>query len=264
MNCKNCDSELEAQDGYCKICGGKVIRQRLTIKNLFTHLSETFFNYDNKLFRTLKDIFTKPEEVIDGYVTGVRKRYIDPVSFFGFSLTLSGLSIFIMKKFYMDVLDFSEAFESSLNQNSASRQVSNNITDISFEYGSLLLTAAIPFLAVMSIIIFFDKRYNFTEHIIVYLYSMSAISIVSVISSHMVLLVIPEGYLIYALVLYVFMFLQNAFILKRLFKLSAGQLILRSFLFLILFFIVYVAFSILALLIMFATGALDLNDFAPK
>lgn len=263
MECKNCQTAIEEQDDYCRNCGGKVIRKRLTFKNLFEHISETFFNYDNKLFRTLKDIFIKPEAVIDGYVSGIRKRYISPVNFFGLSLTLSGLSIFIMKKFYMDVLDFSGAFE-DIYQNSASQQISNNVTDFSFEYGSLLLTAAIPFLAVMSIIIFFDKRYNFTEHIIIYLYSMSAISIVSVFASHIMLLIIPKGYLIYSLVLYVVMFLHNTYILKRIFQLSAGQLVLRAFLFLVLFFIVYVIFSILTLIILLATGVMTLEDFKPN
>lgn len=111
MNCKNCQTELSAQDEYCRSLGGKIIRQRLTFRNLFEHLSETFFNYDNKLLRTFTQLLVHPGDVILGYINGVRKKYINPISFFGLSLTLSGLSIFILKKFYLQYLDFSNLFE---------------------------------------------------------------------------------------------------------------------------------------------------------
>lgn len=111
MNCKNCHTELLQEDDYCRKCGGKVIRNRLSFKNLFEHLSETFFNYDNKLLRTFVQLIKNPEDVIVGYIDGVRKKYINPISFFGLSLTLSGLSIFILKKFYIEHLDFSNLFE---------------------------------------------------------------------------------------------------------------------------------------------------------
>ena len=68
MNCKNCDTLLKEQDDFCNSCGAKVIRNRLTVRNLFEHFSETFFNYDNKLLRTFTTLFTKPEVVIEGYI----------------------------------------------------------------------------------------------------------------------------------------------------------------------------------------------------
>ncbi len=63
MTCKNCHTELEEYDDYFKNCGGKVIRNRLTFKNLFEHISETFFNYDNTLLKTFITLFRKPEAV---------------------------------------------------------------------------------------------------------------------------------------------------------------------------------------------------------
>ena len=79
MNCKNCEISLTGTDDFCKNCGAKVIKNRLTLKNLFLHISETFFNYDNKLLKTILHLFTKPEYVIDSYVNGVRKKYINPI-----------------------------------------------------------------------------------------------------------------------------------------------------------------------------------------
>lgn len=263
MNCKNCSTVLTADSSYCNLCGAKIIRKRLTLKNLFEHISETFFNYDNKLLRTFIDLFKKPEVVIGTYVDGVRMRYVNPISFFGVSLTLSGLSIFIIKKFYLEYFDFSKVFASDMYNNAASKQMVEDSSNISFEYGSLLLSAMIPIMALMSLIVFYNKHYNFTEHIVLYLYSMSAITILSVFVGQIILFIVPEHYVTYALLLYVFMFFYYLYSLKRIFKLNFKQLILKTLLFFVVFLFSYIGFSILAVLIMFATGAFNPQDFVP-
>lgn len=82
MNCKNCNLELAETSLFCNSCGGKVIKKRLSFKNLCAHFSETFFNYDNKFLVTFLDLFKKPEVIIDSYVQGTRNRYVNPVGFF--------------------------------------------------------------------------------------------------------------------------------------------------------------------------------------
>ena len=150
MNCKNCQTELDHNDEYCKNCGGKVIRNRLTLKNLFEHLSETFFNYDNKLLRTIVQLVKEPEDVIVSYINGVRKKYVNPISFFGLALTLTGLSIFILKKFYMEYLDFSSLFKGS----SLSQDMFDSTFSVGLEYNSLIYGALIPLVALISWIVF--------------------------------------------------------------------------------------------------------------
>lgn len=260
MHCKNCQTELLELDDYCRSCGGKVIRKRLTFRNLFEHLSETFFNYDNKLLRTFTKLFTQPEDVIVGYIDGVRKKYINPISFFGLALTITGLSIFILKKFYLDSLDFSGFVE---NMNMPEGFMDSSLNS-SMEYNSLIYSVLVPLFALVSWIVFLDKTYNLTEHIIIYLYSMSLLSVVSVIVGQITLLVSPNHYMTYGLLMWPLMFLYHCYILKRIFKLSFGSLVLKSFFAVVLFFIVYVAISILLVIIMFATGSLNLEDFAPK
>ena len=100
MNCKNCNTNLSSDSDYCNKCGGKIIRNRLTIRNLFQHFSETFLNYDNKFLQTVKNLFVKPEDVIGSYGDGTRKKYINPISFFAISLTISGVYLLIFKKFF--------------------------------------------------------------------------------------------------------------------------------------------------------------------
>ncbi|WP_047545484.1 DUF3667 domain-containing protein [Psychroserpens sp. Hel_I_66] len=265
MNCKNCNYELPTNSDYCNACGGKVIRNRLTFKNLFEHFTETFFNYDNKLLRTFIDMFKKPEVVIDTYVQGVRKRYVNPVSFFGIILTINGLNIFLISKFFKKYLDASQMMgDTASAENEATRKMLALSSDFSLEYGSLLFSLLIPLAALVGLIVFYNKRYNYTEHVILYLYSMSMYSILSVIFGLLVLLIVPNSYMSFAIVMYVFIFVYHCYIFKRLFSLSMKQLILKILLFLVVFFIFYIGISILVTILLLITGAINLEDFVPK
>ena len=260
MKCKNCHTELDEHDDYCRSCGAKVIRNRLTFKNLFEHLSETFFNYDNKLLRTFVQLFKYPEDVIVGYINGVRKKYINPISFFGLALTLSGLSLFIIKKFYLQYLDFSDLFEGV----AASQNIAEATSGGALEYNSIVYSCFVPLFAFISWIVFLDKKYNFTEHVIIYLYSMSLVSVVSVFAAQTVLILAPDSYLLFSLLSWPLMFLYHCYILKRIFKLSYGNLILKSIIFLAIFFVIYIVISILIFVIMIASGTVNFEDFRPK
>lgn len=76
MNCKNCDTALQPEISFCYKCGAKVIKNRITFKNLAVYFGETFLNYDNKFLQTVINLIKDPKDVIDGYVKGVRKKYI--------------------------------------------------------------------------------------------------------------------------------------------------------------------------------------------
>ena len=270
MNCKNCNTQLDAESQYCNNCGGKVINKRLTFKNLAQHLGETFFNYDNKLFKTIICLITAPEKVIDSYVQGVRKRYINPISFFGISLTLTGFSIFIIRKFYKGALDASQLFDTSelYSNTKVSQDIMASSTDFSLEYSSLIYASMIPLFALISWVLFLKKRYNFTEHLITYMYSMSLYSISSVVFGLMVLVISPNSYLTFGFWLYLATLLYHCYLLKRLFKMTLKEIILKTFLFLILFTVVFVGVmiivSLLIALVMHFNGGLETMMEAQK
>ena len=136
---------MTEESDYCYACGGKVIRNRLTMRNLFDHFTQTFFNYDNQFFRTFIHLLKKPWEVIDSYVQGTRKKYISPLSFFAISLTLSGLYVFVVKKYFIRYYDMSSMYPTNMPENFA-----NDIINASLEYYSFMYFLMIPGLALIS------------------------------------------------------------------------------------------------------------------
>ena len=156
MKCKNCNTEILPDHDYCSSCGAKVIRNRLTIKNLFQHFSEQYFNYDNKLLKTFVHLFTKPEVVIEGYITGTRKTYVNVVSYFAIAITLSGLYLFIVNKFFPGAMKLPEFMQTPGQEEFQSK----NMAFVQ-EYQSLLMMLYIPFYAIMAKLVFIGfKKYN--------------------------------------------------------------------------------------------------------
>jgi len=258
MDCKNCHTSISESADYCYNCGGKVILNRLTMRNLFEHFSATFFNYDNQLLRTFIHLITKSWEVIDSYVTGTRKKYISPLSFFAISLTLSGIYLFLVKKYFMGFYKMSQFGGSGVSE-----KVGNDIVNISLEYYSLTYFLLIPGLALVSRIVFYNKKYNYTEHIVMFFYTMSLLSVLSSILSILILFIHPESMMLLVVLLYVIYFIYQSYLYKKLFSLTAIQLFLKTLLFLPIFFLGYIILSIVLIGLMLAFGMVNLQDFAP-
>ncbi|WP_369598046.1 DUF3667 domain-containing protein [Mesonia mobilis] len=49
-----------------------------------------FLNYDNTFLKTYAHLFTQPHIVIGDYINGVRKKYLNVVSYITIALTLAG------------------------------------------------------------------------------------------------------------------------------------------------------------------------------
>ena len=100
MNCKNCHTDIPERSGYCSRCGAKVIRNRLTMKNLISSFSRQFFDYDNKFLQTFINLFKKPEDVIGSYINGTRKKYVNVISYYAIAISLAGIQLFVLNKFF--------------------------------------------------------------------------------------------------------------------------------------------------------------------
>ncbi len=92
MKCKNCNEELLGQEKFCSNCGQKNI-DRLNLKYILSQFVEDVFNVDSKVFRTLKNLITKPGYLTKEYIEGRRSNYIPPVRLY---IVMSVLFFFIL------------------------------------------------------------------------------------------------------------------------------------------------------------------------
>ncbi|MGB5646688.1 MAG: DUF3667 domain-containing protein, partial [Muriicola sp.] len=131
MNCKNCQTPQRTDFKYCPNCGAKVVQNRLSFKNITYDITERYFNLDNTFIKTVVQLCIRPETVIDAYIQGVRRKYLNPMSHLGIALTLSGLLIFIMQKvFTADIFDM-------YGSNRMSEELSSKLYEVIFDYSSL-------------------------------------------------------------------------------------------------------------------------------
>lgn len=248
MHCKNCDIQLQSHQNYCSKCGAKIIRNRLNFKNIWSEINLYFFNLDNKLLKTLVYLFTKPEEVIVSYIEGTRKKYVDVIQYFAISLTLVGIQVFLMNTFFKEAMDLSNLYGDSLKE--LSTQKNNPFSPENMDYSainnyqSVIYVLSVPVSAFSTWIAYFlvgDKRYNFTEHIVLNLYYSAQIIIVSAVLS-ILFLVCGGDYLTISLFVSVFTFAYLFYILHRVFKISLLDSFAR---FLLIGFVYGVIFTIL-------------------
>lgn len=228
MLCKNCKTKLQENSDYCNSCGGRVVRNRLTFRNLFEHITETFFNFDNKLLRTFIDLFRKPEAVIVGYISGIRRQYVNPISYLALALTVGGLYIVILTKFFPDALTGMSNPYGIKGQEEAMKESMSMMS----EYYSIFMVLFIPVYALFSRLVFINrKEYNYTEHIVMAMYIIAQFSLVSSILN-IAFLVCGLNATLLGLFSIFFQVGFFAYCYKRVYKISPAGMVLRTLFFL--------------------------------
>jgi len=258
MECKNCGTQQQTDFDYCPNCGAKVIRNRLTFKNLSHDITERYFDLDNTFLRTFKHLLTKPELVIDGYITGIRRKYLNPISYLGIALTLSGLLYFLMQKvFVLEEMDM-DVFNQGVNP-----EFYEKIMPVIYDFSSLVFILFIPIFGIAGWLTFNKKGYLFSEYLVVMLYTLAQFSILSFLISLIVLSLDPQNYMMMSTFMLPVMFVYSVYVMQRINKLSTGQVILRTCLFMILALIGYFGLIMVFYAILFATGTITLEDLKP-
>ena len=257
MTCKNCQTTLRTDFSYCPGCGAKVIRKRITLKNLWTDFAERFFNLDNTVLKTISHLFTQPEQVIGGYLNGQRKKYLNPISYFTIALTLSGLLVFIIQRFYgAEVFDFSQG------AGQATPEFAKKWAEIVFDLNAFFFVMYIPVLAFPAYLIMNKAKYNFPENLIVFIYILAHYSVCSFPVSLVSVAIDPAGYLDLSRVVIGLMLVYCIYVLQRLHHFSWKALFLRSSLFLGLVVILFFMLVIGLMAALLVVGVFELKDFA--
>jgi len=255
MNCKNCEAPQQTDNNYCPACGAKLVVNRLTFRNLTYDITTHFFDLDNTLFRTIVQLCFHPEKVIDAYIQGVRKRYLNPLSYLGIALTLSGILIFVLQKIMTPDLFF--GFSGELPE-----KVAQKLYDTLFDFSSLFFIGYIPVFAIAGYLTFNKKDYFLSEYMISYIYIMAHWSIITFPVSLLVLIFSPASYSSMSFPILFFMVMYCLFAMQKLHRFSPATVVLRSLVFFALMVIGYFALIMVFYAILFLTGTLELQDFA--
>jgi len=244
MECKNCSQELSETENFCHDCGAKVIRNRLTIRNLWDDFSEQFLNYDNRFLKTFLGIFSKPHVVIGSYISGTRKKYVNVLSYFALALTFSGIQIFIMRKFYPELLDIASLVPENTPQQSLDM-------DWIYDYMSLLALINLPIYGLIAKITFIGmKKFNYTEHLVIMTYIIGQFSIINSIVITFAAIVFDVNYYILGYISMAVMTVFTAYTYKKLYPLSIAQFILRGFVFIAALIVLLLLIGIVQLIVM--------------
>lgn len=98
--CLNCQELLLDNAIYCYNCGQAVKDGRLSLSYLLKNALSSFFNLDNRIFRTFRYLYN-PAKLTRAFVQGKRREYTNPAKLFLFSL-LAVISLFM---FNLDLED---------------------------------------------------------------------------------------------------------------------------------------------------------------
>tara|TARA_R100001369_G_scaffold3960_1_gene11930 strand:+ start:2188 stop:2985 length:798 start_codon:yes stop_codon:yes gene_type:complete len=222
MDCKNCHKPLNDIQKFCDYCGAKVIQNRLKPKILAQQVNEEFLSVDNKFLKTLIHLFTKPELVINGYIEGTRKKYINVIQYFAIALTLLGIQVFFMSSVFTDPELY--RFEFMDNLTKGTNQDNNPFGAQSFEqmnsFQSLANTIGVPFSAIATFIAYWVaglRQFNFTEHLVINLYYGAQIVIISALI-YIISLAFGFNYFGTSLYITVLTYIYFFYVLKRVFQ----------------------------------------------
>lgn len=254
-HCKNCGLQFNSQHNYCEVCGAKVIRNRLTLKNIWDDVAENVLNFDHSLWRTIIDLTIKPEAVVLSYIDGVRKRYMNPIAYFGIALTISGLLLIFMRKFFIGKISFDMPGVGQTDP-----EVLNKILQVTLDFNTFVFILYIPVLALSGWLVLNRKGFLLTEYLVAGIYILAHFTIVTTPISIILLLISPENYLNYSLFTILIMAAYALFVTNRMDKASFW----RSILFLMLYVVGYFGMGILLNIIMILTGVIELSDLVPK
>ena len=254
MVCKSCQSPVDAEGKFCAYCGEKLFPERLTVSFLIKTFLSVFLEYDNKLYRTFRHMFTQPESVIISYINGQRKKYVNVVTYFSISLTLIALQLFLLRKFYPESLvlpndQFIEGFGLK------------DFNDSLLDYQGIITIIFTPFAAMMSRLAFIDsKKFNLAEHIIINIYPSAQIYIIWFFFTLPIVL-FRLNFQMVSIYTVIVLTVYMIYIFKRVYDLSYLNAILRTVLYFILygicFFILFFMIGLILITYFTMTGQMD-------
>ena len=189
--CLTCHSISTEKFNFCPNCGAKRITQRITIRSIITEFIHNLTHFDGPFFTTLQDMALRTSAVTDGYIRGVRKKYLSPIRFLLISFSISGLFLFLISEQLYDYYDqmaetsYQKGYEfGSGNKSEANAELAeevkpfletfNRVMGVYQKNTQLIGYLLIPIYGLVGLWLFGRRlSYNFAEFAVVALYTVS-------------------------------------------------------------------------------------------
>lgn len=261
MNCKNCKSELNKNDKFCNECGARVIKERITIKSLFSHLLVSL-GWDSNFFITLRFLLSKPQTIIKEYINGTRKKYTNPFTFFVISLAVS-LFVFNQYSEQFILMSTTTNIQQTNELENVSASIANNnkkgleilgyknqaelqksIAEFQLKYYNLISFIYLPLFTLIAFLVF-RKPYNYGEHLVINTYFLGITTFFGVLT-FIFSLITKYNILLYGSI---FTFFYYSYAYKKVYELSFGKLLQKILKFIGVLLLVIIVFGIISILI---------------
>ena len=152
--CNNCG--YEGTGNYCAECGKHFEIKRLTVTSLLHEVAHLFTHLDKGFAYTLKQLGIRPGRMQKDYIRGKRSVHQKPFSMFFVCATIAGLAIYWISKSYITA------------QDSPFEEMRMHFYQLYFVIFQSVLT---PFYALVLWLLFRSKNLNYTEALVLFVYS---------------------------------------------------------------------------------------------
>jgi len=102
--CLNCGAESEGK--YCPVCGQETNVKRLEVKTIFHDVTHGILHWENSILKTFRQMLFKPGITAKNYISGLRKSYVKPFSYFIFIQTVYVLLFHAMSDKYFAFVSY--------------------------------------------------------------------------------------------------------------------------------------------------------------
>ncbi|MDB5251396.1 MAG: hypothetical protein JWP27_565 [Flaviaesturariibacter sp.] len=214
-SCANCAIALEPSYTFCPACGQKTAVHRLGIGHLAHEGLHFFTHADKGIVLLIRDLAIRPGRVARAYITGRRTAHYSPLSFF-----FLVLGIFVLTLSFLHTFERSDTFatmraNASHIPDPATRQrvlgklaratQANRFMD---KYGNFVAIVATPVVALVFLLCYARRGYNYAEHLVANLYFTGFCGLVFILFFAPLLALLPQrlymvgigGYLLFTLV----------------------------------------------------------------
>jgi len=251
-SCINCGTSL--QGSFCHQCGQKLIKERLTVKGVITTALSSIFKLDSGLWYTMLMMTKNPGQVIQDYINGKTKPYVNP---FRYALTLIAVYVFLI----INLGEFSTQIDQiiGLYKNmgiidtaEAETEMRSRLSFV-FKFSNFIPFVLIPFLSWATLILKRKEKWHFAEYFVLNTYTIGHINLLSIPLLFIVSVLLGQSHLLLP-VIYLLSMGFFAYVFRDLFKRSWGGSIalgIGNYMFgFLLFLITLVVISLIIVVIM--------------